>query len=541
MVGIPQAYHCCQLLPSPAKVLAQCAEHSREIIQAIFLICALLAAIAPADAVDRASLAGIMKPVPGGAPWTPAQVTALQASLHADLSGAATLRGAHVGLLVLDAAGRQLFARNADDAFQTASTLKLLVGSVALDRLGPDYRFTTVLESEPNPAGGTTLVLRGGGDPLLRSTDLDQAAQAAADANLPSPVDLVVDTSHVAPGERKPPGWSFDDLLAPYAPVIDGLPFEENRLHVQVIPGAAGDPPTVALPAPFQPLQAPADDCRDLPTLLTLTVAARTVAAGTESTLDAERGRCGDIVLTGTVPAGAPENIDVAIEQPEALARLTLVADLARRGIAVTPPATVSGPIPGVVAAPYRRDPAGTVVWRHDGEPLRDLLADMWFPSDNLIAEMLLRELDVNANQHAGTAAGGIALERSWLRGIGAEPARTTLADGSGLSQYNRITPRLLAAILRHDWDGPNRDVVLDALPVAGRRGTLAGVMHNTPAEGRVFAKDGSMMHIRGLAGFVSTRDHGAVLFVLMLDDWLGVDPDLDQLRAAVCGRLASS
>ena len=393
----------------------------------------------------------------------------------------------------------------------------------------------------PTAAGGTSLVLRGGGDPLLRAADLDAAADAVVQAGLPPPVDLTVDTSHVAPGERNPPGWSLDDILAPYAPVIDGLPFEENRLHVQVAPGAVGEAPAVTLPPPFQPLDVPVGSCQAGPTLLTFTVAARTVAAGTESTLDAERGRCGDIVLTGGVPAGAPEKIDVAVEQPETLARMTLVAALERRGIAVTPPEPGAGPIAGVVASPYRGEPAGTVLWRHDGEPLRDLLADMWFPSNNLIAEMLLRELDVNANHRAGTAAGGIALERAWLRGIGADPSRTTLADGSGLSQYNRITPRILAAILRHDWSGPNRDLVLDDLPVAGRRGTLSGVMRGTPAEGRVFAKDGAMSHIRGLAGYIATRKHGTVLFVLLVDDWLGADPDLERLRAAVCGRLAKS
>jgi D-alanyl-D-alanine carboxypeptidase/D-alanyl-D-alanine-endopeptidase (penicillin-binding protein 4) len=486
--------------------------------------------------------AGVARPPAGGAPWTAAQTTVLHQGLSGDLAGAATLRGAHAALLVLDAGGHELFARNAGDAFQSASTLKLLVGSVALARLGPDYRFTTTVESLPNAAGGTTVVLRGGGDPLLRAADLDEAAAAIAAATPQPPVDVVVDTSHVAPGERNPPGWSLDDVLAPYAPVIDGLPFEENRLHVEVVPGAAaGDPPSIVLPPPFEPQTVPPGGCRPVPTLLTFTVAARTGAAGTESTLDDERGHCGDIVLTGTIPAGRSEKIDVAVEQPETLARMTLLAGLERRGVAVAPPALDLGPIPGVVAVPFRREPGAAVLWQHQGEPLRDLLADMWYPSDNLIAEMLLRELDAKINARAGTAAGGIAVERAWLRGLGADPARTTLADGSGLSQYNRITPRLLAAILRADWDGPNRNLVLDALPVAGRRGTLASVMRGTPAEGRVFAKDGSMMHIRSLAGYVATRKHGTVLFVLMLDDWLGADADLERVRSAVCGRLAVS
>ena len=197
--------------------------------------------------------------------------------------------------------------------------------------------------------------------------------------------------------------------------------------------------------------------------------------------------------------------------------------------------------MPDVVAAPFSAIPAGTLVWRHDGEPLAALLADMWLPSDNLIAEELLREIDVAANARAGTLEGGTAIERPWLRGIGIDPATVTLADGSGLSQYDRFTPRALVAVLLHDWHGPNRATILDALPIAGVRGDLRGAMRGTPAAGHVFAKTGSMSHVRGLAGYVTTRTRGTVVFALSVDDWIGSDADLAALRAAFCSRLAAS
>ena len=53
------------------------------------------------------------------------------------------------------------YERDADDEFQPASTLKLLVGSVALEKLGSTYRFTTSLERV-----GAGLGLRAGGEPL---------------------------------------------------------------------------------------------------------------------------------------------------------------------------------------------------------------------------------------------------------------------------------------------------------------------------------------------------------------------------------------
>jgi len=449
---------------------------------------------------------------------------------------APTLRGAHVGVLVASAAdGRTLYARAADATIQPASTLKLLVGSIALERLGPAYTFTTRLVH----GDGDTLILYGGGDPLLRRADLDAAADAVAQAGI-ARAQVMLDESHVAADERRAPGWSVDDVLQYYAPVVNGLPFEENVLPVTLAPGATiGLPPAVQLPPPFAPQTVPPGACLPGPTLLTFTVAATTVAAGQPDTSDVTAGPCGDVVVTGEVPLGAPSHVDAAIDQPEVLALRYFTDALQRRGITVLPVSPSTGPLPGVVAAPYAALPAGTVVWRHDGEPLSALLADLWLPSDNLIAEELLREIDVAANAHPGTLEGGTALERAWLRGIGVDPATVTIADGSGLSQYNRFTPRALVAVLQHDWHGPGRDAVVAALPIAGVRGDLRGAMLGTPAAGHVYAKTGSMSHVRGLAGFVATRTHGTLIFALSIDDWMGTDADLAAVRAAFCSRLA--
>ena len=124
------------------------------------LVAALIAVLAgrPASAVDRTLGASVPKPTASGAPWSDAQVAALAANIDVTLAGAATLRGAHIGLYAIDARdGHVLYERNADDAFQPASSLKLLVGSAALERLGPDYRFrTTLLANGPIENGART-------------------------------------------------------------------------------------------------------------------------------------------------------------------------------------------------------------------------------------------------------------------------------------------------------------------------------------------------------------------------------------------------
>jgi D-alanyl-D-alanine carboxypeptidase/D-alanyl-D-alanine-endopeptidase (penicillin-binding protein 4) len=177
----------------------------------------------------------------------------------------------------------------------------------------------------------------------------------------------------------------------------------------------------------------------------------------------------------------------------------------------------------------------------HDSVPLPALLARMWLPSDNLLAELLLKSLGVVHGGTPGTTESGVAFELQYLASLGIDPRGVTLRDGSGLSIYDRITPRDLATVLQADWRGPNRGAILDALPIAGVRGTLRSLFSGTPAAGRVFAKSGSMSHVRALAGYVATQTHGALVFALLVDDYVGEPSALEAVRSKALARLAGS
>jgi D-alanyl-D-alanine carboxypeptidase/D-alanyl-D-alanine-endopeptidase (penicillin-binding protein 4) len=190
-------------------------------------------------------------------------------------------------------------------------------------------------------------------------------------------------------------------------------------------------------------------------------------------------------------------------------------------------------PPTGATAAPRAAAP----VWTHDSEPLGDMLADLWLPSDNILAEELLRALGATPPALQGSTADGIAFEKTWLRTLGVDTAAIAISDGSGLSTYDRITPRDLVAVLRHDWDGPNRDLVLDDLPIAGARGTLSSAYVGSAAEKKIFAKTGSVSHVSTLAGYAANTKHGAVIFAFLVDDWVGESAALRGLRGRVLAR----
>jgi D-alanyl-D-alanine carboxypeptidase/D-alanyl-D-alanine-endopeptidase (penicillin-binding protein 4) len=450
----------------------------------------------------------IVVPSLGGEAWTPERIAALQHDLDAMLDGATTIRGAHVGVLAIDTrTAVPIYLRNADDAFQPASTLKLVVGSAALDKLGTAFRFTTQGYAS---AAGRAILLLAGGDPFLTTADLGGFAEAVAKLGVPR-LALAVDASRYD-SQAHALGWTWDDFAYSYAAPISAIALNENAVTIEVRPGARpGERARVSF-ASIDPL---------------VLDGAVTLKPGSESTLDVSHA-AHFIVLSGGIAAdSAPENIDAAVPDASSYAYEVASQLLQERHVLVSQAGAADAPLSGA-----------RLVWSHDSPPLAQFLGPrFWIPSDNLVAELMLNELGYATGGAPGTTEKGVAFEKTWLEAIGVDPATTTLADGSGMSQYDRITPRDLVAVLQHDWNGPYRDLVLNSLPVGAARGTIEGIA-GTPAAGRVFAKTGSMMHIRGLAGYLATEHHGAVTFVFTVDDWLGDYPALAALRASLLSRI---
>ncbi|MBD5634505.1 MAG: D-alanyl-D-alanine carboxypeptidase/D-alanyl-D-alanine-endopeptidase, partial [Candidatus Eremiobacteraeota bacterium] len=420
--------------------------------------------------------------------------------------------------------------------FQPASTLKLLVGSAALDRLGPAFRFRTTLGLAPAAhARAPALVLRMGGDPTLTFADLSAAVDASP---VPSISNFFVDDSAFE-DRHYPAGWTWDDFGQDYAPPVSAATLDENVVTVRVSPGArAGAPASVRVANERAAIAQSASCNAHDASVVALVSVATTGAAGSDDTLDVARtpNDCPEVI--GSIPLGAaPESLSAAVYDPLAAIAATLNHALSVKKIVVTQPNDAfARPVDALVRPPATL-PARTAFWTHDSQPLSELLGPrFWIPSDNLFGELLLEELGL-ASRGTGSTGTGIAAEKTWLASLGIDPATVTLADGCGMSQYDRITPRDLVAILQHDFAGPNRAIVLDSLPIGGVRGTIEGIA-GTLAQGRVYAKTGSMMHVRGLAGYLVTQRHGAVTFAFNVDDWIGDYAALATLRAAVLARI---
>jgi serine-type D-Ala-D-Ala carboxypeptidase/endopeptidase (penicillin-binding protein 4) len=414
------------------------------------------------------------------------------------LFDAPTLRGAQVSAYVIDASsGAVLYSRNADDAMMPASTLKLVVGSASLDELGTGFSFATTLATD-----GTTLYLRGTGDPLLLDGDFGDAVRALTSLGQTHFVALAGDASAVdAPAY--PDGWALDDLVYDYGAPPSALSIDENSLRVHLQPGAPGapltlttDPATSAVAIVNDAVTGPphSDDTTDL---------------------RVDWGSPYALKLTGSLPADDKDaDFGIAMLDP-GMVTLALVQDALTKGGVRFDGADRMGATPN----------GARVLWTHRSQALPELLKSMWLPSNNLLAESLLDAIGQSATSASGnTRERGLATERAWLQAIGIDPRTTTIVDGSGLSAYDRITAHDLVKILTHDWNGSNRGTVLAALPVGGRSGTLKSRFTSPPLAGHVIAKTGTVNHTRTLAGFLQTP-HGTLIFALMVNDWMDPSP----------------
>lgn len=130
-------------------------------------------------------------------------------------------------------------------------------------------------------------------------------------------------------------------------------------------------------------------------------------------------------------------------------------------------------------------------------------------PSDNLFAEMLLKDVGAQFGTSGSTAAGVSVVKRTIAR-YGVRPQ---IADGSGLSRVDHTSPRQVVTLL----NALRTNSALRAgLPVAGRSGTLIDRMRGSSAQDRCQAKTGTLSNVSALAGYCRTPNGHLLAFTFI-------------------------
>jgi D-alanyl-D-alanine carboxypeptidase/D-alanyl-D-alanine-endopeptidase (penicillin-binding protein 4) len=460
----------------------------------------------------------------------PAPVRAPVAAALDSIFGDTLFARAHWGVLVrsLDS-GETLYRRNAEKLFVPASNQKIVTGAAALETLGPDFRFRTLVEAEGPVQGGVlrgSLVVRGSGDPTLstRFGGAKPVFRAWADSlrarGITRIAGAVVGNDDALDDVPLGRGWAWDDLDASYSAEVGGLQLNEGFVTVRVAPGAEpGAPAVVTL---------------DPATAYTpVTVLATTGTPGSARAVDATRAATGPgIVVTGTAPPDStPATFEVAVRDNTLFFATVLRETLQEAGIRVDGPALDDDARPDTARRP------ATPLFAHASAPMPQVLAAFLKPSQNQIGELLLKTMGRHL-RGTGTAAAGIAVEDSLAHAWNLPRGALRPADGSGLSRYNLVAPELLVALLERMTRSPNFQVFLDAMPVAGVDGTLTNRMRGTPLAGNVRAKTGTLSGVRSLAGYFTTAAGERMVFAMLVNHHTLSARDADRLAEAALLRL---
>lgn len=433
--------------------------------------------------------------------------------------------GANWGIAVVSLDnGRTLYAHNADQLFQPASTAKLFTAALTLSEVGADYRIPTrVLAGDKLHSGmlDGPLILYGMGDPTL-GTDAstanwaDQLAKQVAEHGIQRVKgDLIADDSYFA----SPPmgsGWEAIDLQSWFAVPASALSVQENQVDVTITPAAReGRPAIVAL-----------DPAGAVPSVVN-----RMTTGAPQLRNDINLYRApGDNTLYafGSIAARAPaQRFKLASFDPALLAGNQLLKALARHGVRI-------------------QGGLRTLHWPQSSEGLRantSAVAEVLSPpvgeilqrglkrSQNLYLQNLLLIAGVRAQADAmqgpSPPSGFLTTENWGIRGLrqllermGVAPTATLIEEGTGLSRRDLSTPNAMARLLAFLASQSYAATLRQALPLAGVDGTLQWRMRNTPAENNVQAKTGSMNLVHSLAGYVTTAGGERLAFVIMLNNY---------------------
>jgi D-alanyl-D-alanine carboxypeptidase/D-alanyl-D-alanine-endopeptidase (penicillin-binding protein 4) len=159
---------------------------------------------------------------------------------------------------------------------------------------------------------------------------------------------------------------------------------------------------------------------------------------------------------------------------------------------------------------------SGTQLAEVRSQPLRVLIKQMLLNSDNTLAEMIARIVSKESALDGSAASLQQAIPSALWPDDPTTASSVVIEDGSGLSELNGVPPTIMANFMRRVADGvENFDIVRDALPVAGKSGTLASRFQgdNAVARGHVTAKTGWIDTAYTLSGFVDTADGTRLTF----------------------------
>jgi D-alanyl-D-alanine carboxypeptidase/D-alanyl-D-alanine-endopeptidase (penicillin-binding protein 4) len=421
-----------------------------------------------------------------------------------------TLHQTRTGIKVVSlTTGEVLYAKDSQLLFHPASNMKLLTTAAALSKLGPDFRFKTILYADTSSFADSTifgnLYLKGFANPSLTTQDLWWMVRQLKEMGVTKITgDLICDQSYLD-DLYYGAGWMWDDASdRDFAP-IGALSVNHNSVTIKVQPASEiGDSLIVQLDPPTSYMK-----IANYGVTVDSTDTTRLKAFKVERKW---RERENTVVVEGGLtPQTKQEEFVIEVVEP-ALYLGTLLAE-----IMASEHIEFSGNILKEVI------PSACVeLVKHSSPPLSTLIIHTNKETSNLYAELILKTLGAEIRGNPGTAEKGLSVIKLFFHEFGVDTTSFELADGSGVSRYNVIAPDQIIELLK----AVHKDFRVQAefkasLPIAGVDGTLKNRMKNTPAAGKLRAKTGTLRGVSTLSGYTTTADGEPLAFSMMMEHFV--------------------
>ena len=398
-----------------------------------------------------------------------------------------------IGIMVRSAdTGRTVFRYNSKKEFIPASNNKILSSIAALSILGKNFRFKTEFYlggGIHSGVGHGGLYVKGFGDPTINMEGLREIAGRIKALGI-TRIDggIYLDGSYfddIYYGNGWDPEW-FDNG---FCPPVTAISFNYNSAKIRIsAPGVQGAPATV----------------RTEPAEFPFPIRSKVSTSLKKSGVRAEYNELNELRISGYVSSRKKaETLDLSVPDPFFYFGATLRQVLKEKGVEVTGPID-RGRVPKWAGK----------VFTHYSEPLATIIHEYNKESVNIIGESIVKVIGAKFLRTPGSWKSGTHVIENHLKMIGLNGS-FSIADGSGLSRLNRVSPEDITQALAKAYDDPDiSEQFIASLPIAGVDGTLKKRFRNL--KGKVYAKTGYLEGVRSLSGYVFGKNGRVYVFSII-------------------------
>ncbi|HEY9905631.1 MAG TPA: D-alanyl-D-alanine carboxypeptidase/D-alanyl-D-alanine-endopeptidase [Candidatus Sericytochromatia bacterium] len=386
---------------------------------------------------------------------------------------------------------RPLYNREGDRYFIPASNAKLLTTAAALRQLGSEFRIRTSIYQ----TSASSLRVVGRGDPSLTDVQLRDLAQQLKRQGVRNVQRLVVDDGYFQ-GDTLNLTWDWEDVQSDYGAAVNSLILNQNAVELTLSPQQVGQPLRVSWADAIAAKQWRLENN-------SLTAKAATPDSLAITTVLGQPL----LQIKGQLGVDAePEVIGLPVLNPGEYFLQHFRNVLVAEGISVERATLESNR--GVAGAQE--------LAKIESPPLATLLVETNQESNNLYAEVLLRSLGTGASRDSTEL--GLKKLKETLTALGVDPQSYSLADGSGLSRQNLVSPEAIVQTLKRMAQTPQATIYRASLPTAGANGTLGRRFLNTAAQGNLQAKTGTLTGVSALSGYLDVPGYQPLVFSIMVN-----------------------